>query len=59
VLYISGYTGVDAIARGLMDEGREFLQKPLEPEALAGRVRRILDARSAATNGALAPHSPA
>jgi len=45
VLFISGYTGVDAIDRRLLDEGREFLQKPLEPEALARRVRLILDAR--------------
>ena len=44
VLFISGYTGVDAIDRRLLDEGREFLQKPLEPEALARRVRLILDA---------------
>ena len=45
VLFISGYTGVDAIDRRLLDEGREFLQKPLEPEILARRVRQILDAR--------------
>ena len=31
--------------RRLLDEGREFLQKPLEPEAMARRVRQILDAR--------------
>jgi DNA-binding response OmpR family regulator len=28
-----------------MDEGRDFMQKPLEPEALAERVRLILDSR--------------
>jgi PAS domain S-box-containing protein len=45
VLFISGYTGLDAIDRRLLDEGRDFLQKPLEPEALARRVRQILNAR--------------
>jgi FixJ family two-component response regulator len=48
VLFISGYTGLDAVRRGLMDEGAEFMQKPLEPEALAKKVRQILDARAAA-----------
>ncbi|MGH7580200.1 MAG: ATP-binding protein, partial [Gemmatimonadales bacterium] len=46
VLFTSGYTGVDAVQRGLMDEGREFMQKPLEPEAIVMRVRQILDARA-------------
>jgi CheY-like chemotaxis protein len=47
VLFTSGYTGADAVRRGLLDEGREFMQKPLEPEALAERVRGILDTRKA------------
>ncbi len=46
VLFISGYAGVDAVRRGLMDEGGEFLQKPLEPEPLVTKVRQILDARA-------------
>jgi two-component system, cell cycle sensor histidine kinase and response regulator CckA len=45
LLFISGYTGLDAIRRGLMDEGREFMQKPLEPDTVAKKVRQILDAR--------------
>jgi PAS domain S-box-containing protein len=45
VLFTSGYTGADAVSRGLLDEGREFLQKPLEPDGLAQHVRRMLDAR--------------
>jgi two-component system cell cycle sensor histidine kinase/response regulator CckA len=45
VLFISGYTGLDAVRRGLMDEGREFMQKPLEPDVVAQKVRQILDAR--------------
>ncbi|HVJ99981.1 MAG TPA: ATP-binding protein, partial [Gemmatimonadales bacterium] len=45
VLFTSGYTGADAVGRGLLEEGREFLQKPIEPDTLARYVRRILDAR--------------
>jgi DNA-binding response OmpR family regulator len=45
VLFTSGYPGIEAVRRGLMDEGRDFMQKPLEPEALAERVRLILDSR--------------
>jgi nitrogen-specific signal transduction histidine kinase/ActR/RegA family two-component response regulator len=48
VLFTSGYTGADAVSRGLLEEGREFLQKPIEPDALAHHVRRILDARKVA-----------
>jgi FixJ family two-component response regulator len=51
VLFTSGYTGVDAVRRGLLDEGREFMQKPLEPEALADRVRRMLDRPGAEVGG--------
>jgi two-component system, cell cycle sensor histidine kinase and response regulator CckA len=44
VLFMSGYTGLDAVSRGLLEEGRDFMQKPLEPEALVRQVRRMLDA---------------
>ena len=53
VLFTSGHAGLDAVRRGLMEEGREFMQKPLEPEAVAKKVRQILDARrSGLGNGA-------
>jgi PAS domain S-box-containing protein len=45
VLFTSGYTGVDAVSRGLLRENRNFMQKPLEPEALARMVRQMIDAR--------------
>jgi len=45
VLFTSGYTGMDVVRRGLLDEGRDFLQKPLAPEALARKVREMVDAR--------------
>jgi PAS domain S-box-containing protein len=49
VLFTSGYTGMDVVRRGLLEEGREFLQKPLDPETLARRVREMLDARALAS----------
>jgi len=44
ILFTSGYTGTDAVRRGLLDEGTDFMQKPLEPETVAKRIRQILDA---------------
>jgi two-component system cell cycle sensor histidine kinase/response regulator CckA len=48
VLFISGYTGYDAVSRGLLEEGREFMQKPLDPDALARKVRMIMNGRKLA-----------
>jgi DNA-binding response OmpR family regulator len=47
VLFISGYTNLDSVSRGLVEEGREFLQKPIEPEVLARKVRGMLEAKKA------------
>jgi CheY-like chemotaxis protein len=44
VLFTSGYTGLDVVRRGLLEDGCEFLQKPLAPEALARKVREMVDA---------------
>ena len=44
VLFTSGYTGLDAVSRGLLEEGREFIPKPLDPDALIRKVREVLDA---------------
>jgi PAS domain S-box-containing protein len=49
VLFTSGYTGVDAVSRGLLQEDRNFMQKPLEPEALARRIRQMMDPRKSET----------
>ena len=46
VLYTSGFSGEDAVRRGLLGEGRPFLQKPFTPSDLARRVREVLDARA-------------
>jgi two-component system cell cycle sensor histidine kinase/response regulator CckA len=44
-LFPSGYTGLDVVRRGLMEEGREFIQKPLAPDALIRKVRQMVDER--------------
>jgi PAS domain S-box-containing protein len=47
VLFTSGYTGADAIGRGLLESGSPFIQKPLDPESLARTIHRILTDRPA------------
>jgi two-component system cell cycle sensor histidine kinase/response regulator CckA len=44
VLYISGYTDDAVIARGVIDLGTAFLQKPFGADRLAQKIRELLDA---------------
>lgn len=43
-VFMSGYTDTTVVHRSLLDSGAHFLQKPLRPEALLGKIREILDA---------------
>jgi two-component system cell cycle sensor histidine kinase/response regulator CckA len=44
VIFMSGYTDDAVVRHGLVGEGLNFLQKPFTPDALALKVREVLDA---------------
>jgi response regulator RpfG family c-di-GMP phosphodiesterase len=47
VLFMSGYTDDVIGHHGVLNTGVAFLQKPITPEILLGRVREVLDAPAA------------
>lgn|GEM_PF-3064013 len=42
VLFMSGYTDETIVNHGVLDAGLAFLQKPIMPEALLGKLREVL-----------------
>jgi CheY-like chemotaxis protein len=48
VLFMSGYTGDDVLARSLLPATAPFIQKPFAPEELVARVRLLLASIAAA-----------
>lgn len=43
VLFMSGYTDDAIVHHGVLEDGLDFIQKPFSPDALARRVRVVLD----------------
>jgi FixJ family two-component response regulator len=47
IVYMSGYTADAIDHQGMLDEGIEFLPKPVGVDTLVQKVREVLDGRSA------------
>src|SRR3989442_3496438 len=47
VLFMSGYTDDAVLRHGVMEEGTHYLQKPVTADALARKVREVLERRAA------------
>ena len=47
ILFMSGYTGDEVLARSLLPDTAPFIQKPFAPEELLSRVRGMLAGASA------------
>ena len=48
VLFMSGYTDEAMARHGILESGAAFLQKPFLPDALAHKIREVLNSRASA-----------
>jgi len=46
VIFTSGYTGDVIIDKGVYDNTVDFIQKPVSPNELLGKIREVLNKRS-------------
>ena len=51
VLFVSGYSGEEAVGRGLIDPGQPFLQKPFSGDELVLRLSALLEEHVLGTAG--------
>jgi PAS domain S-box-containing protein len=49
ILYMSGYTNDAIVRHGVLDSGTWFVQKPFSPDALARKIREVLDSGNLST----------
>ena len=60
VLFMSGYTDSAIVRHGVLDPGTAFISKPFTPDALAAKVREVLDTpRPGGSPGGGSPAAPA
>ncbi|MFC1523830.1 ATP-binding protein [Thermodesulfobacteriota bacterium] len=45
VIYMSGYPQSNIARRGVLEEGMNFLQKPIRPDKLVQKIRDVIDAK--------------
>ena len=51
ILFMSGYTTNVVVRQGVLDPNVEYIQKPFTPDALARRIRDVLDSRAGSAAG--------